>query len=158
MPNILGVSPHLATDTYHGTSVPEDQVKSPKFIMVEPDAALKEQFSSVKVTDDLYESTFSKIEKGTTLYHVYATADMESQFKRIGSIKTKSKFHHTLFGDTELRFSHEFHDEFRPTNLEMIDSIPEELLKRSGCPFLKMKASLLKNKDIVSETTTTAEK
>merc|ERR1712038_1475233 len=150
---------HLATDTYDGTTVPEDQVKSPFLVIVKPTDALKEQFSSVKLTDDLYESTFSKIPKGTTLYNVYAKADPESEAEKIGSVKTKSEFHHTLFGDTELRFYHELRDWnelelLKENSSEWIGSIPNELLKRIGCPFLKMKASILKNKDLLSETTT----
>ena len=148
-PGPLGLK-HLATHTYDGEAVPEEEINFPFLLSFVPNKALKEKFASVEVGADLLDSTFSKIPPGTTLYGVYALAHGTTEWEVIGRINTRSRFTDTLFGDTQLRFSHEFIDNDLKENPALLDTMSPEMLVRSGCPFLKTRAAALKNKDLSS--------
>ena len=142
---LLGLT-NLATHTFDGETVPEEEISSPRFLIVEANEAIKDKFTSVELGADLLESTFSQIPPGTTLYEIFATDDLQSTPELIGRINTRSEFVDTLFGDTQLRFAHEFTD----LNPGLVDSISQEMLEKIGCPFLKTRASVLKNKQLLS--------
>lgn len=145
----LGVS-DLASHTFDGEAVPENEITSPFMVLLSPGVNVQEMFATVELGEDLLESTFSKIPPGTTLYDVVLQRDQYSNSPEvIGRIKTKSTFTDSLFGDMELRFGHGATPPFNALQ-EMLDE------SRTGCPYLKTKLAALRNKELLSEFTNEA--
>jgi len=100
--SMVGLSDLCMADT-NGTQVDRSQVMFPFKVSLKPRA----EASPYSATGDAVLGALSKIPSGTKLWDLHATPWPLYPSKKIGTFKTTSQCHTTLFGDDSLHFSHQ---------------------------------------------------